>query len=244
MRFSELEFSAKTLRSSAAFGGRIQRPPPRCVRSAHRRELGRMPSETREKLQKYRMSRRNSGDFGCILMSAAHGWFAKLASFPNGSCWCFEFCGGILWDSSVRFAFILTSVGLERLFVLLDACGAWTNETHKSLRGEAPTPLALPYPLGTSTWKRMDAERDKGEVAKINVVQVFCGGNLATSAVSCNNVCSVRIIPKIGIISKRWVVAKVLNFAAVFSRAFVLLDACGAWARVIIPIVDRFISSF
>ena len=65
--------------------GRLQRPSPCRVRSAHRRERGRMPSDTGEKFQKYRMSRRNSGDFGCILMSAAPGKFTKLASFPNGS---------------------------------------------------------------------------------------------------------------------------------------------------------------
>ena len=44
-----------------------------CVRSAHRRERGRMPSEISEKLQKYRMSRRNSGRFWLYLMSAAPG---------------------------------------------------------------------------------------------------------------------------------------------------------------------------
>ena len=40
------------------------------------------------------------------------------------------------------------------------------------------------------------------------------------------NVCSVWIILKIGIISKRQVVSNVLNFAVIFSRAFVLLDVC------------------
>ena len=54
------------LRSSAAFWGRLQRPSPCRVRSAHRRERGRMPSETSEKLQNHRMSRRNFADFGCI----------------------------------------------------------------------------------------------------------------------------------------------------------------------------------
>ena len=39
--------------------------------------------------------------------------------------------------------------------------------TRESLRGAAPTALALLYPLGTSTWTRMDAERDMGEVVKI-----------------------------------------------------------------------------
>ena len=79
MRFAELEFSVKSLRSRAVFGGRLKRPSPCCIRSAPRRERGRMPSETSEKLQKYRMSRRNSGDFGCIFTSAAPGWFTKLA---------------------------------------------------------------------------------------------------------------------------------------------------------------------
>ena len=54
------------LGSSAAFGGGLQRPSPFRVRSAHRRERGRMPSEKSEKLQKYRMSRSDFGDFGCI----------------------------------------------------------------------------------------------------------------------------------------------------------------------------------
>ena len=36
----------------------------------------------------------------------------------------------------------------------------------RRLRGAAPTPLALPYPFGTSTWTRMDAERDKREARK------------------------------------------------------------------------------
>ena len=34
------------------------------------------------------------------------------------------------------------------------------------LRGEAPTPLALPYPFCTSTYTWIDAERDKREVRK------------------------------------------------------------------------------
>ena len=73
MRFAELEFSVKQLRSSAGFGGRLQRPSPCRVRSAPRREHGRMPSQTSEKLQKYRMSTRNSGDFRCIFTSAVPG---------------------------------------------------------------------------------------------------------------------------------------------------------------------------
>ena len=40
MRFSELEFSVKWLRSSAVFGGRLQRPSPCRIRSAPRRERG------------------------------------------------------------------------------------------------------------------------------------------------------------------------------------------------------------
>ena len=168
-------------------------------------------------------------------MSAAPGWFTKLASFPNGSWLMFWI---LRWHTLERL-FCLTSAGLERLFALLDICRVSTNETRISLRGAAPTrkslrgaastPLALPSPLGTSTWTRMDAERDKGKGAKKNV---FWGGNLATSVVSYINVCSVWIISKIGIISKRWVAAKLLNFAVVYSRAFVLIDVCRAWVSV------------
>ena len=45
-------FSVKSLRSSAVFGGRLQRPSPCLIRSAPRRERGWMLSETSEKLQK------------------------------------------------------------------------------------------------------------------------------------------------------------------------------------------------
>ena len=84
MRFAELEFSVKWLRSSAVFGGRLKRPSPCRIRSAPRRERGRMPSETSEKLQKYRKSRRNSRPLGCVL-NVCSAWirFTKLASFPN-----------------------------------------------------------------------------------------------------------------------------------------------------------------
>ena len=41
----------------------------------------------------------------------------------------------------------------------------------RRLRGAAPTPLALPCPLRTSTRTRTDAERDKREVAKIPHVE-------------------------------------------------------------------------
>ena len=58
---------------------------------------------------------------------------------------------GILRWHTLERLFCLTSAGLERLFVLIDVCRAYTNETRKSLRGAAPTPLTLPYPLGTST---------------------------------------------------------------------------------------------
>ena len=53
--------------------GRLERLPLCRVRSAPRRERGQMPSETSEELQKHRMSRRDSGDFGCIFTSAAPG---------------------------------------------------------------------------------------------------------------------------------------------------------------------------
>ena len=49
MRFSELEFSVKQLRSSAVFGGRPERPLICRIRSAHRRERGHTLSETSEK---------------------------------------------------------------------------------------------------------------------------------------------------------------------------------------------------
>ena len=148
---------------------------------------------------------------------------------------------GILRWNTLERLLCLTSAGLERLFVLLVVCRAWTNETRKSLRGAVPTgksfrgaapkPLALSYPLGTSTWTRMDAERDKGEVAKI----LYFEEVILRLRLYLNDF-SVWIISKIGIISKRYeVVAKVLNFAVVFSRAFVLLNVCRAWARVIIP---------
>ena len=60
MRFAEIESSVKWLRLSTVFGGRLKRPLPCRIRSVRRRERGRMPSETSEKLQKYCMSRRNS----------------------------------------------------------------------------------------------------------------------------------------------------------------------------------------
>ena len=49
MRFSELEFSIKPLRSSAVFGGRLKRPSPCRIRSAHGRDRVRGLSETSEK---------------------------------------------------------------------------------------------------------------------------------------------------------------------------------------------------
>ena len=73
----------------------------------------------------------------------------------------------------------------------------------------------------------MDAEQDKGEVAKTFYFEEVIL-RLRLYSVSYNNVCSVWIISKIGIISKRWVVTKILNFAVVFSRAFVLLGVCRA----------------
>ena len=69
----------------------------------------------------------------------------------------------------------------------------------------------------------MDAEQDKREVAKILYFEdVILRLRLYL------NVFSVWIISKIDIISEREVVAKGLNFAVVFSRAFVLLDVCRA----------------
>ena len=65
----------------------------------------------------------------------------------------------------------------------------------------------------------MDAEQDKGEVAKI----LYFEEEFRRFWLHLN-VCSVWIISKIGIISKGWVVAKVLFFAVVLSRAFVSLD--------------------
>ena len=41
--------------------------------------------------------------------------------------------------------------------------------SERRLRGAAPTPLALPYPFGTSTFTRIDSERDKREVCESNV---------------------------------------------------------------------------
>ena len=46
MRFSELEFSVKPLRSSAVFGGRLKRPSPCRIRSAPGRDRVRGLSET------------------------------------------------------------------------------------------------------------------------------------------------------------------------------------------------------
>ena len=57
--------------SSAGFGGRLQRPSLCNIRSAHRRERGRMPIETSEKLQKYRVLRRNSGDLVVFYVCSA-----------------------------------------------------------------------------------------------------------------------------------------------------------------------------
>ena len=51
MGCSELDFSAKSLRSSEVFGGRLLRPSPCLIRSAPRRERGWILSKTSEKLK-------------------------------------------------------------------------------------------------------------------------------------------------------------------------------------------------
>ena len=48
------------------------------------------------------------------------------------------------------------------------------------------------------------------------------------------NVCSGGMFHKIGIISKRWVVANVFNFAVAYSRAFVLLLTSARLERVFV----------
>ena len=237
MRFAELKFSVEySLVRAPPWGGGSNDPRPAVsvphidvnadgCRARDKREVAKIPHVCRGEFRRF-----------WLYLNVCNAWMIyKIGIIP--SCYCFEFCGGIL--SSVCFAWPLQG-WMKRLFVLLDVCRAWTNETRKSLRGAtrtrksfrvaAPTPLALPYPLGTSTWTRMDAERDKEGRSCKNIA--FWGGNLATSVVSYNNVCSVWIIFKIGIISKWWVVAKVLNSAVVFFRAFVLLDVCMAWALV------------
>ena len=59
-------FSVKSLRSSAVFGGRLQRPSPCLIRSAPRRERGWMLSETIEKRAK-----------NCILNSTLQFFFGS-----------------------------------------------------------------------------------------------------------------------------------------------------------------------
>ena len=84
MRFAELEFSVDYSFVWAPPWGAA--PTPLALPCPFRTstwERGRMPSETSGKLQKYRMSRRNFGNFGWILMSATPGWFRKSASIQT-----------------------------------------------------------------------------------------------------------------------------------------------------------------
>ena len=85
----------------------------------------------------------------------------------------------------------------------------------------------------------MEAEGDNGEVAEM----FFFDEVILILRLVVSHVCSVWIISKIGIISKRLVVTQVFNFVVVCSRAFVLLDVCRAWARAI-PVLDRSNSYF
>ena len=71
MGYRNWNFSVKSLRSSAVFGGRLQRPSPGLILSEPRREHAWRLSETGEKLQKCCIWRRSSRAFGCILTSAA-----------------------------------------------------------------------------------------------------------------------------------------------------------------------------
>ena len=81
---------------------------------------------------------------------------------------------------------------------------------------------------------RMDAERGKREVSKMFYFdEVFLRRRLYL------NVSSVWIISSIDINSERYLVSKYLIFAVVYTRGFVLLDVCTAWARVIIPVEYR-----
>ena len=145
MRFAELEFSVKLLRSSAGFGGRLQRSSPWLVRSEHRRDRGRMPSETMEKLQKYRMSRKQFRRFW-LYLKVCSAWMI----YKN-------------WHhfQTVVATVLNFALAYSRAFVLLDVCRAWTNETCH--RGAAQTPLTLPYSFrtwpGSGTW----ANREKLE---------------------------------------------------------------------------------
>ena len=56
-------------------------------------------------------------------------------------------------------------LGLSSGLLELKFLGRIASFEHR-LRGEAPTPLALPCPCCTSTWTRIGAERDKREVAE------------------------------------------------------------------------------
>ena len=153
MRFAELDISVKQLRSSAGLGGRLQRPSPCRVRSAHWRERGRFRAR----------QARSCNTIAC------RGGIPEILIVSS----CLQRLNDLQQLASTVLNF---AVAYSRAFVLLDVCRAWafvcfawrlqswTNETRP--RGAAQTPLALPYPFrtwpGSGTW----AERDKREVRK------------------------------------------------------------------------------
>ena len=108
MRFAELEFSVKSLRSSAVFGGRLKRPSPCGIRSAPRPERGRIPSETSEKLQ-------NIACRGEILEILDVSW--RLQRLDDLQHW---------HHFQTVVANVLNfAVAYSRAFILLDVCRAW-----------------------------------------------------------------------------------------------------------------------
>ena len=113
-----------------------------------------------------------------------------------------------LWTSYHIMFWILLWHALERLFCLTSA-GLERMKHVKVFGGRLQRPS--PFLIRWAPWReRRLMLSEKGRSCKYIV---FWGGNLATLVVSYNNVCSVWIISKIGIIPKRWIVGKVSNFA-------------------------------
>ena len=114
-------------------------------------------------------------------------------------------------------------LGLSMGFSKLEFLGQIAS-FERSLQGVVSTTLALLCRFRTSTWTRMGAERDKRKVAKLlyfeEVSRAF--GCILTSAER-DNIQSWHHFQR--------VVAEVLNFRVLYSRAFVLLDVYIAWTK-------------
>ena len=120
--------------------------------------------------------------------------------------------------------------GQEFIFVSAEVCDS-RNRNFRSniasfehrLRRVAPTPLAMPCPFRT-TLTRTNAERDKREVAKYRMSRRNFGEfrrfwlNV--------NVCNAWMINKIGIISKRYLLDNVWNFAVACATYYCSVNDC------------------